>query len=58
MRFAAMASPSSACSFLVRSRDALVHRGLAEVFGSAKPVLDIRYQLGDDTFADGFEDIP
>lgn len=32
---------------------ALVHRGLAEILGSARPFLDIRYNDG--IFADGFE---
>lgn len=37
------------------SADAMVHRGLAEMFGRARRVLDIRYRLGDNIFADGFE---
>ncbi len=42
-------------SVVERSLDAtgLVHRGLAEILGSAKPVLDIRYL--DRIFRDGFE---
>lgn len=44
-------------SFVIRdvTATALVHRGLVEVLGSARPILDIRYTVGDAVFSDGFE---